>query len=658
MNKKMNLQLVVCLTIFVFSLILPTHAQAQAVTTPLLKQAVTYNFEGETIYGNTPVVQVFNLAEPTSVSDFHLQLKLIASPTILTDRAFVTVRFNNQVLLSQQVNTSGETVIDLKIPAKYAQTTNTLVIEGVLKSTELMCELTDEVNWLVAQAGSQLTFTQESQPQISQWFSQMQDEQQTFHFATPDTMTAFNYEQLANLTAVVSQAQQKAGQVANIEVVSRSEMDIKTNYILIGTRAQIEQMASNGISQVEQDKTLAETGGIMYVLIENQWHLALVTETEEQLRTLIDTLEFSDLYKQISGSRYALQSVEPRENLQLNQTAILSEQGFANARVSGQGDQLINFFISTPLRQEVSTAEFTFAYRASEQLDRQQSFVELSVNGSVVRTVPLISSEDLQEINIELSHSLAQQGAWNVQLRFHLERLNPSCATLIQDDLWAEIDASASFYQYESQLREQFNIASSPGILQNEIGETFGEVQLNPEVISSQQFVDLMTALTRVSRGIDYLFVQTEVTEYLTDGVVIDSPLSEGMQKLSQQTHFPLDENGKVIGQAEFVQIATMLSQIQFLKAMPMMVIGSHTIEQTGLVLEQLTKQTLVQDAESILFEAAEPVKFVQAQTITGERVRQALDWNIIVPVFSTVAVVVTGGVVFFMRMRHQQDQK
>ncbi|MGL6009497.1 MAG: cellulose biosynthesis cyclic di-GMP-binding regulatory protein BcsB, partial [Culicoidibacterales bacterium] len=175
MKKKISLCSMLALLV-ASSLLLPVVAQAAPVTAPketkpatsketkpatpketkppLIKKAISYDFEGESVYGTNPLVHTFNLSDPTQVSDFHLKLKFQSSPTLLKDKAFITVFFNDQVITSQKVNIDGETTIDLKIPANYAKSTNTLVVQGFLKSTDLVCELTDEINWMVAQEGS------------------------------------------------------------------------------------------------------------------------------------------------------------------------------------------------------------------------------------------------------------------------------------------------------------------------------------------------------------------------------------------------------------------------------------------------------------------------------------------------------------------------
>ncbi|MGL5916303.1 MAG: cellulose biosynthesis cyclic di-GMP-binding regulatory protein BcsB, partial [Culicoidibacterales bacterium] len=624
---------------------------------PLIKKAISYDFEGESVYGTNPLVHTFNLSDPTQVSDFHLKLKFQSSPTLLKDKAFITVFFNDQVITSQKVNIDGETTIDLKIPANYAKSTNTLVVQGFLKSTDLVCELTDEINWMVAQEGSELTYTQESEPQIAQWFTQMQDENQAFHVAIPEEMTDLNYEQLANTIAIVAQAQQQVGQTPNIEVVSSKEMDKEKNYILIGTRTQIEEMSEKSMVNVDSRKELTESGGIAYTLIENQWQLALMTENETQLRMLLNTLEFSDIYKQIQTSNYVLQEVEPRANQGISQAAPLSELGYENTRVVGHGDQIVNFFIPTPLRQEVTAANFTFAYRSSEQIDLQQSFIEVMVNDTVMRTVPLVASEKVQFIDIALPKLIAEQGVWNVQLRFHLERLNPSCETSAQDDLWAEVMSDESLYEYESQTRSQYNFATSAGILQNDRGETYGEVAMNPEVITIQQFSNLMIELTKVSHGVDYLFVQTEISENFVDGIVIDSPQNEVMQTLTQETHFPVDAESKVTDQDKFIQISTILGQIQFQKEKPVMLLVSDSQEQTGEIIDDIKTQVIAQNAESVLFDGVEQVKIVQSQEPIEKLERESLDWQIVIPVIATVAILGIGATFLILRVYRKRAE-
>ncbi|MGL4623523.1 MAG: cellulose biosynthesis cyclic di-GMP-binding regulatory protein BcsB [Culicoidibacterales bacterium] len=647
------------LMIFILCLmtLLPLN-RVQAQTERGIEKTYNYALAEQTLYSQQPITIPVTIPQRAQINQMSLQLNFQTSPTLLPERAFYTVAINGEPLTSGRLNIGKTTTVKLEIPVAKLKQDNVITISGFLKSTELVCEPTDEINWAVLTSDSALTYKLVMQPEIAQWLQQVTAPSGEVALVVPKEMTAFNYEQLVNITSVIEQRQRKLGQDVDFKIVEAGKAKQSQPVVVIGTLEQIqEQFPTVFANQKDQHQRFAENGGIHYQLIGEQWYLFLSSETPEQLKLLIETLAFSDVTEQIQQSSYHLQPLAPRAMEPMALQGSFADYGYETQKVQGIGEQTLNYYVTSPLRQEVKQAAFTFAVRSSELVSQADSFVEIRVNNRTLRTVYLEPNVDEQLITVELPEDLAAQGQWAIQLRFQLTVASSNCETSPHNQAWAEVSASESTYDLTTQPRTNYFVGIAAGVLQNETGQAAGMIQVEPESVHLEDFVQFVTTLTGAANGVAYLQVETTITEASETGLIIGQPTTAALQTYTQNTFFPLTTDGKIVNQTEFVQVATDLGQIQFVQEQPLVIVSAQTPAEMQNIIQAYRRETLPQQAASLLFENDRVVQQAEADINTaGAEKFEALQWEAILPIILTSLIgIVISGYLIVKRMKQNK---
>lgn len=94
------------------------------------------------------------------VYDFVISLKIKQSPTLVEDLSSISILVNNTMVDSITMDKlSSDGILTTKVSSHlFHDGMNSIAIKGFLKSTRERCEINDEINWVIIEKDSSLSF--------------------------------------------------------------------------------------------------------------------------------------------------------------------------------------------------------------------------------------------------------------------------------------------------------------------------------------------------------------------------------------------------------------------------------------------------------------------------------------------------------------------
>lgn len=505
----------------------------------------------------------FHVTENMDISEFTINLKIKASPTLIEDLSSISILVNNMPVHSlkiQEVNKSG--FLSVKLPENLIKVgRNSILIKGFLKSSKDKCEYNPDINWLIIEKDSFINFKvhRKDSEYIKDIF------ENTFYsdglkghvqLALADEILEENYSQLSSLAALLGYVHRDKEVDLKINLLKYSDLkESKKETILLGNTDQVKNFNKDLLTQEEWNDA-KENGFIGLIKIGEKSHFLLLVSDDEQLQTLLAILGNQASLDQIKDKNYLIDKSKLMDKSPYKTKASLKDLGYESFSQSGSGIKEFNYFLSLPANQSLGPDNnFDFQYKYSSLIEEDNAYVTVEINGKKLLSKKLPGTSDSDNINFSIPAKYFDQTGFNISLKFNLAPEEENCIGKDYDDLWLDMETENSFFDLSLKERKDYSLLNAQGLLQDCNGSLDTIITIDDyENLSLDSIANISSYLGRLSQGVSNLSIKKLNQAPKENGAIIGLALSPLLKSEKQNFQINISDQGELMDQNFFIQ--------------------------------------------------------------------------------------------------------
>lgn len=535
--------------------------------------AYSYQWKEEVLVsGSSGIERTFYVAENMICYNFVLSLYIKQSPTLIKDISSLSVSVNNTKVYSitmDKVQENGQ--ITVKIPEYLIKKgTNSIVVNGFLKSTKEKCEINNDINWFVVERNSSFRFDYKKtdSKNISGIFESTyysDGVKSQVMLALPQELAEHNYSQVASLGALTGFIHKNKENKVTMSTLNYSQLLIADREtIVVGTVTQLKAF-NNTLLTEEQWQKAEESGYIAVRRIGNKNHFIIITSKEEQLEVLCKILGNKSSLSQIKETDYVLDKEKIINEEEFNTNPSLKALGYEDLSQSGNGAKEFSYYFTIPAKKVLTeNNRATFVYNYSQLAENDNGYVTVEVNGEKIMSKELDKGKVKETLEFTIPEKYFHYTGFNISLKFNLKPSVERCTAQSYDNVWISVDSVNSNFKLEVKEREKYFLLNSQGILQNSNGSLDGRILVDSyKNLAIDNICEMSSYLGQVSQGVNNLDIKEMKSNEKPSGIILGLTSSPIIKGLSDNLRIPISSNSEFVNKDLFIQNTSSLGAIE-----------------------------------------------------------------------------------------------
>lgn len=547
------------------------------------------------LYGQEQHVKNFYVPQNTEVKDAELNLDYEISPTLIKEISSISILVNGREVHSQIL--SNENKVKLTIDKKLLKKgTNSLAIRTFLKSTKEDCEKNNEINWLVLknQSNLKVPLKRAQSKAVNDIFEntyQLNETKATVSIVGPEKMSVFNYQQLTNVAAQVGYQNRGKEIKPDIKLYTYDELEeVKNEAIVIGSSEQLQKKFPEAIKSDDLDD-YNENGSILLRTVDNNQYFFLVTDTNEQLKLLNQTLSDSQLMKQLDREEYFLKQDNILNDPIDFDSVTLADLGYETNTQQGDTTYTFDYFLSLPGNKKIGkNNQLTFKYSYPAALVEEDANVLVTINGQEQLTKKISKEKDADELTFTIPEQFTDYSRLNLTLTFNLNPKIAKCLWRQDYKGWVKMDAEESQLLLDIKNRADYSLATSHGLAEDEHGILNEELHIDSfKHIEMASIIKLAQYFGEMSQGVKkFSVVESSEDEAARSAkMIVGLNQSHLVKDLNEHLQLPISKDNYFKHDDLFIQSHSALAAIQLTNNHEQLVISSNDKKQLNTAIEQ-----------------------------------------------------------------------
>lgn len=589
--KKVLLLSISFVLVFVISLTSVVMAETSALG--------KYNYkwkEDALIHGNYRIGKSFYIPSNMKVYDFVISLKIKQSPTLVEDLSSISILVNNTMVDSITMDKlSSDGILTTKVSSHLLHDgMNSIAIKGFLKSTREKCEINDEINWVIIEKSSSLSFkySRVDSKHIKDIFDNTYYSNGLIgetNIVLPNDLIDHNYSQATSMSALVAFVHKD--KPTNINTLKYLDLyDLDKESIVIGTANQIRDFNKDLLTEKEW-KIASKYGYIGLRKIGLKNHFIIITSSEDELEKLCMTLENKISLSQIEGKDYIVDSHKIINEEIFDTNPTLNILGYEDFSQIGAGIKTFDYYFIIPANKTLTTDnKLTFTYDYSSLPDIDKGYVSLAINGRDLISKRLDGDKIRDELEINIPEKYFDYTGFNITLKFNIIPTIENCVSQGYDNIWVTVDTKSSNFKIDLEDRENFSLINSQGLFQNSNGKLEGSIVVDSYMnLSMDSLCQMAAYLGGNSQGVNGLFIY-QGEDKGDHNAVLTLTSSSLMETVNKDIRIPVLINGEFYQKELFVQNTPTLAAIEIMLKDNKLVIAASDRTQLNKAIKKYTE--------------------------------------------------------------------